>query len=135
MAHGLWLFLATYLSSIIVNGLVAVGISLSFDPSAMASVAGILSCLTVAVLSIKIVGAAIAFRVAWKKGLLEWPALREFLIFWLVFAGAALGLVAILLPDQGLPLPKSIAFLGIATFLPLGRFALLPLGFEWHRHR
>jgi hypothetical protein len=88
-----------------------------------------------AVATFKVAVAFLAFRAAWKHGLLETSLLLAFLAGWLLFVASAVTLAWMLLPDDGMPVSKGFAIAAFAMFAPLARFALAPLAFEWNRHR
>jgi hypothetical protein len=44
-------------------------------------------------------------------------------------------LVYLLLPQQGLPVPRVVTLLASLSALRPARFALAPLAMDWNRHR
>lgn len=90
--------------------------------------------LVVAALALKGSLVTWAFRTALRRGLIDGADLRRLLAGWLVLVACAVGLGALLLPP-GLPVPRPVALLGLATMVPLARFALAPLALDWDRHR
>jgi hypothetical protein len=127
-------FVAAFLAVVGLNGLVAVGVSLLLDSATRPSAVGALAVAGVVILVVKVFVAGIALRTARRGGLFEAMSPRVF-PFWLAIAAAVLGSTAILLPGLGLPVPTSLVLLWVAILLPLGRFALFPLGLEALRHR
>jgi hypothetical protein len=117
------------------SGVVAVGLSLALDPATRPLAIGALAGAGVVILLVKVVVAGVAFRSAYRDGLLEGMSLRRFFLVWPVLAIALLSATAVVLPGLGLPVPTSLVLLWLAILLPLGRFALIPLGLEALRHR
>src|SRR5262249_17402395 len=109
------------------NGLVVLAVSLALDPPALASVAGICPWLIGVILCVKAVVGGVAFRAAWRRGLVEGRFLAEFAIIAAAFAGVILMWVWLLLPESGLPLSRGVFLLGALALAPFGRFALVPL--------
>jgi hypothetical protein len=128
-------YLSVSLAIIGLNALVTVGISLLLDPATRAPAVDALTGAGVVILAVKLVVSGLAFRVADRDGLLEGLSLRTFFLVWLVLVVVLLGTTAVLVSSLGLPVPTSLVLLWVAILLPLGRFALLPLGLEALRHR
>jgi hypothetical protein len=130
-----WPYLGLSLALAGLSGLVGAGLSLSLDPATRPLAVDVLAGAGVVILAVKVVVAAIAFRSARREGLLEGMSLRTSFQVWAVLAIALLSATAALLPGLQLPVPTTLVLLWIAILLPLGRFALLPLGLEALRHR
>jgi hypothetical protein len=117
------------------NGVVVVGLDLSWDPATRPLAVDALAGAGAFILLAKVVVAGVASRAAYRNGLLAGMSLRRFFAVWLVLAIALLSATAVLLPGLGLPVPTSLVLLWVVILLPLSRFALLPLGLEALRHR
>jgi hypothetical protein len=117
------------------DGLVAVGVSLLINPATRAWGVETFARLGLLVLCVKAVVAFVAFRRARERGLLDGSAARWFFSTWVLLAGLVVGLTAAVVPGMGLPVPTSFVLLWTVILLPLGRFALLPLGLDGWRHR
>jgi hypothetical protein len=130
-----WSYFGLSLAIVGFSGVVAVGLSLSLDPATRPLAIGAFAGVGVVFLLTKVVVAGAAFWFANRDGLLEGMSLRRFFLVWPVFAIALLSATAVLLPGLGLPVPTSLVLLWVAILLPLGRFALIPLGLEAVRHR
>jgi hypothetical protein len=132
--RGRLLYFAGRLSSLGQVAFLLMSISLLLDPATRPATVGTLAWLGIPVLGAKVLIAATAFRAARKDGLLDRTALRQATLLWASLGIPTLGLAAIFLPGLGLPIPTSLVVLWVAILLPLGRFALLPLGLEATRH-
>ncbi len=119
----------------VLDGLVAVGVSLLINPATRAWGVETFARLGLVVLCVKAVVAFVAFRLARERGLLDGSAARLLLPTWILLAGLVVGLTAAVVPGLGLPVPTSFVLLWTVILLPLGRFALLPLGLDAWRHR
>ncbi len=78
--------------------------------------------------------AAAAFRLAMRRRLISWPTFWGILATWLAFTVLGALLVILLEPPAGLG-SKPAMILSIAAFVPLARFPLATLAFDWNRHR
>ena len=76
-----------------------------------------------------------AFPKALGRGLIGWSTLLVAGTIWLGLFACTSALLIQLWPSQELPVTLPVALLGVATFLPLGQFALAPLALDWNRHR
>ena len=83
---------------------------------------------------LKTVVALWAFIEALRRGLIGWSTLLVAGAVWLGLLACTTALVVLLWPAQGTPVTMPVALLGVATFLPLGQFALAPLALDWNRH-
>jgi hypothetical protein len=117
------------------NAFVAVGIPLLFNPTRRAVAVDTLVGVGLVILAVKVVVAAVVFRFAYGRGLLEGISLRTFFLTWFIVAAALLGATGVIFQGLGLPVPTGLVLLWGAILLPLGRFALLPLVLEDLRHR
>ncbi len=84
---------------------------------------------------IKALLALLAFRLALGRGVLSAESVLGICGLWLMLAAVMLTLVYLLLPQEGLPVPRVVALLASLSALPLARFALAPLALDWNRHR
>jgi hypothetical protein len=132
--QGRMLYFAGRLSSLGQVAFLAMSISLLLDPETRLATVGVLAWLGIAVLGAKVLIAATALRAARKDGLLDRTALQRATLLWASLAIPTLGLAAVVLPGLGLPIPTSLVVLWVAILLPLGCFALIPLGLEATRH-
>jgi hypothetical protein len=126
---------AVVLANGVLDGLVAAGVSLLINPATRAWGVETFARLGLVVLCVKAVVAFVAFRLARERGLLDGSATRLLLPAWILLAGLVVGLTAAVVPGLGLPVPTSFVLLWTVILLPLGRFALLPLGLDAWRHR
>jgi hypothetical protein len=126
---------AAFLAVVGLNGLVAIGVSLLLEPATRPWAVDALAVAGVVILAVKLMVAGLAFRSVYRNGQLEGLSLRRFFAVWLVLAAILLGTTAGLVSSFGLPVPTSFVLLWVVILLPLGRFALLSLGFEALRHR
>ncbi len=78
--------------------------------------------------------AAVAFRVAMRRKLIEWPQIRRIIATWAAFTVAVIALVLLIAPPASL-ISKPSLFVGAASFVPLVRFPLSAIAIEWNRHR
>ena len=79
-------------------------------------------------------GAAVAFRIAIRRKLINWRQIRRMLATWSAFTVALIALVLLLAPPASL-ISKPSLFVGAASFVPLVRFPLSAIAMEWNRHR
>ena len=75
---------------------------------------------------LKVLVASWAFREAIRRGLIGRRALSCIMALWLVLVASAVGLAALTLPAWLAVETKVAAMVGIASFVPLARFALAP---------
>ncbi len=83
---------------------------------------------------LKVLIASWAFREAIRRGLIGARALSGIMALWLVLVASAVGLAALTLPAWLAAETRVAAMVGIASFVPLARFALAPLALDWNRH-
>jgi hypothetical protein len=83
---------------------------------------------------VKISAAAVVFRMVLRRGLFGWAEFSRLVACWVVLTGLAFVLVTLLDPPSALVWKPSL-FLGIATFMPLVRFPVATLAFDWNRHQ
>ena len=119
----------------IVNGLVAIGVSLALDPVALRETIDVMIGTGVALLVLKVLAALLAFRGALRERLFDALTARKILLAWVVTVGMLLGLAIIVLPERVATMPKGLVLLGAGILVPLGRFAWLPLALDRCRHR
>ena len=79
-------------------------------------------------------GAAVAFRIALRRNLIEWRGILRMIATWAAFTVAIIALVLLLAPPASL-ISKPSLFVGAASFVPLVRFPLSAIAMEWNRHR
>jgi len=80
-------------------------------------------------------GLAVAgFRLAMRRRLISWPAFWGILATWSAFTVLGALLVILIEPPASLG-SKPAMFLSIAMLVPLARFPLATLAFDWNRHR
>jgi hypothetical protein len=91
--------------------------------------------LVVGAAGVKAIVALWAFPTALGRGLIGWSSLLVAGAVWLGLFACVATLAILLWPSPGAPVTMPVALLGVATFLPLGRFALAPLALDWNRHR
>jgi hypothetical protein len=130
-----WCYVGLSLAMAGFSGVVAVGISLLLDRATRPLAIDALAGAGVVILLAKAVVAGMAFRFAYRDGLLEGMSLRRFFLAWSVLAIGLLSATAAVLPGLGLPVPTSLVLLWLVILLPLARFALIPPGLEAVRHR
>jgi hypothetical protein len=123
-----WLYLAVLI------GLVSGGMWLKDHPDKLPRVLAIAPWVVIMVAVLKAILAAAAFRTAICRQLIAWPACLSILAFWAALTGLAVTLVVLLDPPTAL-VSRPALFLGIATYIPLARFPLATLAFDWNRHR
>ena len=82
-----------------------------------------------------VIKALLAFRLAIRRGVLRVESVLGICALWLVLAAVTLTLVHLLLPQEGLPVPRVVALVASLCALPMARFALAPLALDWNRHR
>jgi hypothetical protein len=123
-----WLYLAILL------GLASGGVWLKDHPDQMPHVLAIAPWVVLMVAVLKAILAATAFRVALGRRLIGWPAFWSILASWAVLTALAVALVVLLDPPTAM-VSRPALFLGIATYMPLARFPLATLAFDWNRHR
>jgi hypothetical protein len=133
--QGRLLYLVAALSNLGQLAFLAITISLLLDPQTRLTTVAILKWLALPVLVAKVLLAAIALRAARREGLLDTTALRQATLLWASLGIPTLGLAAIVLPGLELVVPTGVVMLCAFILLPLGRFALIPLGLEAARHR
>ena len=83
---------------------------------------------------LKVLVASWAFREAIRRGLIGARALSGIMALWLALVASAVGLAALTLPAWLAAETRVAAMVGIASFVPLARFALAPLALDWNRH-
>jgi hypothetical protein len=103
-------------------------------PDKLPRVLAIAPWVVIMVAVLKAIIAAAAFRTAKCRRLIAWPACLSILAFWAALTGLAVTLVVLLEPPTAL-VSRPALFLGIATYIPLARFPLATLAFDWNRHR
>ena len=91
--------------------------------------------LVVGAAGLKAIVALWAFPTALRRGLIGWSTLLVAGTIWLGLFVCVSALIFLLWPLLGAPVTMPVALLGVATFLPLGQFALAPLALDWNRHR
>lgn len=119
---------------VVVVGLLA-GTWFQGHPEHLAQFLTALPWLVAVALTLKGTVVAVSFRAALRRGLIAVPDLARAGALWLALAACAVALAALLLPAGMAPSTRGAAFLGIAAFVPLARFALAPLALDWNRHR
>ncbi len=80
---------------------------------------------------IKALLALLAFRLALRRGVVRVESVLGIGALWLVLAAVTLTLVHLLLPQEGLPVPRAVVLVASLCTLPLARFALAPLALDW----
>jgi len=115
--------------------LIAAGLWCGSHPEILVRIIAPLTWLTGIWVIIKAILALLAFRLALSRGLLRVQSVLGICALWLVLAAVTLTLVHLLLPREGLPVPRVIALAASLCVLPLARFALAPLALDWNRHR
>ena len=123
-----WLYLAAVIA------LASGGLWLGNHPAQLTRVLAIAPWLAAFVAVLKASVAAVAYRLAMRRRLMGWPAVCRILAGWLALTVLAFALVVLVGPPRAL-VSKSAMFFGIATFVPLARFPLATLAFDWNRHR
>jgi hypothetical protein len=119
----------------IIVGLNAAGFWLVNHPEELPRLFSILPYVVVCAAIPKGTFAIVTFRSALHRGLITWSTVGRVLGIWL--AQSACGFACVLLGPTTSPLAIStpIILLSILAFVPLCRFALAPLAFDWNRHR
>jgi hypothetical protein len=123
-----WLYLAVLL------GLVSGGIWLGKHPNQLPRVLAIAPWLVAFGAMLKAFAATAAFRLAMRRKLIGWPTFWCILAIWSAITGLAVALALLIDPPAAL-VSKPALFLGIATLVPLVRFPLGTLAFDWNRHQ
>jgi hypothetical protein len=123
-----WLYLAGLLA------LTSGGVWLGGHPDLLPRVIAIVPWLVVLVAMLKASIATVAYRLAMRRKLIGWPAFWCILVGWWALTSLACALVVLIGPPSAL-VSKPALFLGIATFVPLTRFPLATLAFDWNRHQ
>jgi hypothetical protein len=75
------------------------------------------------------------FKCALRWRLMSWRVFWGILVMWLALSFCAVALAALVIPSAALPVSWPILSLGIATLVPMARFPLATLAFDWNRHR
>jgi hypothetical protein len=78
--------------------------------------------------------AAVAYRSAMRRKLIGWPAFWRIIAGWSALVSLAFAFAVLIGPSSAL-VSKPALFLGIATFVPLVRFPLATIAFDWNRHQ
>jgi hypothetical protein len=119
----------------IIVGLNAAGFWLVSHPEELPRFFSILPCVVVCAVILKGTLAIATFRSALHRGLITWSTVGRVLGIWLALS--ACGFACVLLGPTTSPLAISapIILLSILAFVPLCRFALSALAFDWNRHR
>jgi hypothetical protein len=115
--------------------LCSAGAWLASHPEALPRLYAIIPWFVVGVAMVKGTIAIAVFRLVLRRRLIDRPAISCILGVWLAITGLAIGLVILVSPPDGMPVPLPVLLLGIATFVPLLRFPLATLALEWNRHR
>jgi hypothetical protein len=123
-----WLYLAGLIA------LAAGGIWLGNHREHLPRLIAIAPWLAALVAALKASVTTAAYRLAVRRELMGWPAIWRILAGWSVFTGIAFALVLLVAPPSAL-VSRPVLLLGIATFVPLARFPLATLAFDWNRHR
>jgi hypothetical protein len=84
--------------------------------------------------AVKTLAAVLSFHLALRRRLIGTRAVWTVLASWLIVSGLAIGLATLVLPSTGYVSRPGLC-LGIATIVPLVRFPLSTLAFDWNRHR
>jgi hypothetical protein len=123
-----WLYLAVLI------GLVSGGLWLGNHRDQLPRTLAIAPWLVAFGALLKAFAATATFRLTLRRRLIGWPTFWRILASWSALTGLAVALVILLDPPAALA-SKPALFLGIATFVPLVRFPLATLAFDWNRHR
>lgn len=115
--------------------LLAGGLWCASHPAALVRIIAPLTWLAGVWVIMKALLALLAFRLALRRGVLRAESVFGICALWLVLAAIALTLVHLLLPQEGLPVPRVVALVASLSALPLARFALAPLALDSNRHR
>ena len=125
---------AVYLYLVAMASLVSGGLWLGNHRDQLPRVLAIAPWLVAAVSLLKASIGAAAFHFAIRRGLIGWPACWRILGCWVTLTALACALVILVDPPPAL-VSKPAMFIGIATAIPLVRFPLAALAFDWNRHR
>ena len=112
----------------------AAGLWLPFHPEDRVHILAAFPWLVASLSILKVLVTSWAFRQATRRGLIGARALSGILALWLVLVASAVGLAAFTLPAWLAAEMRVAVMVGIATFVPLARFALAPLALDWNRH-
>jgi hypothetical protein len=123
-----WLYLAALVA------LASVGLWLGNHRDQLPRVLAIAPWLLALAAMLKASVATVAYRLAMRRRLIGWPTFWRIVASWSGFTGLAFALVVLVDPSLAV-VSKPALFLGIATFVPLARFPLATLAFDWNRHQ
>ena len=104
--------------------LIAAGLWCGTHPEVLVRIISPLTWLVGVGVIIKAFLALLAFRLALRRGLLRVESVLGICALWVVLAAVTLTLVHLLLPQEGLPVPRVVALVASLCALPLARFAL-----------
>jgi hypothetical protein len=113
----------------------AAGLWLPFHPEDRVHILAAFPWLVASPSILKVLVTSWAFRAAIRRGLIGGRSLFGIMALWLALVASAVGLAALTLPAWLAAETRVAAMVGIATFVPLARFALAPLALDWNRHR
>jgi hypothetical protein len=119
----------------ILGGLVAAGAWLVNHPEDLPRVFAILPYVVVSVTVLKGVVAISIFRLALHRGLITWSTVGSVLVIWLALFACGFACVLLMPSTSSLAISTPIKILSILAFMPLSRFALATVAFDWNRHR
>jgi hypothetical protein len=122
-----------YLS--IVFGLVGSAHWFSKNPQLIVGVYAALPWLVGGVAILKGALAVAAFQVAIRLRLMTGRDIAAVLSLWLFFSGCAIAMAFLIGPTVAVPVSSSVLAVGFALLVPLVRFPLTTLAFDWNRHR
>jgi hypothetical protein len=116
-------------------GLMGAGFWLVGHAEALPRVLAILPYVVVCAAILKGTVVIVTFQQALHRGLITWSTVGSVLGIWLALSACAFACVMLVSSTGPQALSTPIALLGILAFMPLSRFALATLAFDWSRHR
>jgi hypothetical protein len=125
---------AAYVFIVVLLGLASGGAWLGKHPDQLPRVLAAVPWIVAVGALVKAALATVAFHSAIRRGLISWGAFWRIFGCWVSLAGVGITLLILVDPRSAL-VPKPAMFLGIATAVPLSRFPLSALAFDWNRHR
>ena len=125
---------STYLFLGILVGLVSAGFWFAQHPRDLVRSIATIPWLVVFCVILKALIAAVTFRSALRRRLIDWPAIWTVLAIWLVLTASAAGMAMLLLSAGDFPVSRPVLVLSIAAYVPLVRFPLATLALDWNRH-
>ncbi len=125
---------AVLVNLVLLAGLVAAGLWASSHRDVVQRFLPWLTWATVLWVLLKVVLTAVIIRLALRRRIIGVREVFTLAAVWPLTAIAVMTFVHLLLPPQGLPVPRAAVLLSSLSVLPLARFALAPVALDWNRH-